>query len=65
MVVRAGEKDKNWFRCERMLHVNDQWYFTTREMTEEGPFSSRKEAELELHLYIRHVNDMLLNKKAS
>lgn len=64
MAVRAGEEEKNWFRCDRMLHVNDQWYFVTREMTQEGPFGSKREAELELNLYIRHINDQLL-KEAS
>lgn len=60
MAVRVGETDKNWFRSDRMLHINDEWYFLTREMTQEGPFKNRHEAELELNLYIRHVNDHLL-----
>ncbi len=63
MTVRTGEQDKHWFRCDRMMHVNDQWYFVTREMTQEGPFQSRREAEMELNLYIRHVNDELYTKK--
>ena len=57
MSVRPGEAEKSWFRSERFMHVNDQWYFTTREMTEEGPFSSRQDAEMELLLYIRYAND--------
>ncbi len=61
MTVRSGESDKTWFRGERIMHVNDKWYFLTREMTQEGPFSSRHEAEMELNLYIRHVNDSLYN----
>lgn len=59
MTVRSGESEKTWFRGERIMHVNDQWYFLTREMTQEGPFASRHEAEMELNLYIRHVNDAL------
>lgn len=63
MSVRVGEQDKSWFRSDRMLHVNDQWYFVTREMTEEGPFATKREAEMELNLYIRHANNMMLQKK--
>ena len=59
MDVRTGEADKRWFRSERFTHVNDEWFFTTREFTEEGPFSSKQDAEMELLLYIRHANDAL------
>jgi len=64
MTVRPGEENKNWFRSERFMHVNDQWYFTTREMTEKGPFTSKQEAENELILYIRHINDELYKESA-
>ena len=56
MDVRSGEKDKTWFRGDRFLHINDKWFFMTRELTQEGPFVSRAEAERELMLYIRHIN---------
>lgn len=56
MTVRSGEKNKNWFRCQRLLHVNNAWVFITREHTEEGPFDSIEEAEIELMLYLRYVN---------
>ena len=59
MSVRTGETDKRWFRSERFTHVNDQWFFTTREMTEEGPFESKQDAAMELILYIRYCNDSL------
>lgn len=64
MSVRSGETDKNWFRTERVTHVNDHWFFITREFTEEGPFSSKQEAEMELLLYIRHANDTLYKDTA-
>lgn len=56
MDVRIGEKNKTWFRSERFLHINDKWYFLTRELTQEGPFASRAEAERELNYYIGHMN---------
>lgn len=62
MLVRAGESEKTWFRSDRFLCVNDKWHFITREFTQEGPFDNRKEAEMELNLYIRHVNDYLLSQ---
>lgn len=62
MVVRAGESNKNWFRSDRFMHVNNSWFFLTREMTQEGPFSSKFEAEKELNLYIRHINDELYRR---
>lgn len=64
MTVRSGETDKSWFRCERITHVNDQWFFITREYTEEGPFTSKHDAEMELLLYIRHMNDALYKDSA-
>lgn len=64
MTVRTGESIKNWFRSDRYMHVNDQWFFITREMTEEGPYGSKSEAEMELALYIRHSNDALFKDSA-
>ena len=54
---RAGESEKTWFRSERYFHINDKWFFYTRENTQEGPYESKREAELELNLYLRHAND--------
>ena len=65
MPARCGEKDKTWFRTDRIQQVNSQWYFMTRENTQEGPFSSRREAELELNLYIRHINDSFYSKHSA
>lgn len=56
MDVRQGEKNKTWFRSERVLHINDKWFFLTREQTQEGPFTSRGEADRELNYYIRSMN---------
>lgn len=62
MSVRTGEANKNWFRSDRILHVNEHWFFVTRENTQEGPFHSRQEAENELLLYIRHMGDDFYQK---
>jgi hypothetical protein len=57
---RSGEKAKSWFRSERYYHVSGQWYFTTREAMELGPFPSRQDAEAELMLFVRHINSNAL-----
>lgn len=64
MDVRNGEKNKTWFRGERFLHINDEWFFMTREQTQEGPFSSKQEAERELNYYIRQANHFSFLKNA-
>ena len=53
MDVRNGEIDETWFRCDRFIHSPEGWFFTTREATQEGPFSSHLDAERELNYYIR------------
>ena len=54
---RQGEEDKQHFRSDRVIVMNGEYYFMTRENTQEGPFRSRDEAERELNLYIRHMTD--------
>lgn len=65
MTARSGENDKTWFRTDRIQLVNGSWFFMTRENTQEGPFGSRHEAEMELNLYLRHVNDSFYNKHSA
>ncbi len=62
--VRTGEDDKNHFRSDRVVVMNGQYFFMTRENTQEGPFISRLDAERELTLYIRHMNDPMQNSKS-
>jgi hypothetical protein len=54
MTSRKGEPSKGWFRSDRFYRADGQWYFTTREMIEKGPFSSRQDAEGELLLFMRN-----------
>jgi len=56
MSVRQGENTKTWYRSDRVLHINDKWFFLTREQTQEGPFDTHAEAERELNYYIRSIN---------
>lgn len=57
MECRAGEPEKSWFRSNRIYNMGGQWYFTTREHQEIGPFSSRKEAERETGVFLRCLQE--------
>lgn len=50
-------KNKTWFRSERFFSEGSSWYFSTREGTIEGPFESRAEAEQELMMYLRNLQE--------
>ena len=49
---RQGEVGAVPFRTGRFFNVGANWYFATREAIDQGPFSSRKEAEVALTKYI-------------
>ena len=44
---------KHVFQTERFFSANKQWYFSTRETPDKGPFDSRGDAEWELHMYLK------------
>ena len=50
--TRAQDTDapKTIFRSDRICRVNGEFYFNTREGTQEGPFETREAAEQELSL---------------
>jgi len=50
--VRGEEQDKFWFRSDRFFTADKQWYFTTRENRDVGPYASREDAEHGLELFI-------------
>jgi len=51
---RPGD-NKNFFKTDRTFLVNGQWYFSTREGNDLGPFESKQDAENEIALYIRRT----------
>lgn len=55
MDYRNGEPEKSHFRSERFYCADSEWYFSTREGDEMGPFSLRADAEAELTLFLRHT----------
>ncbi len=54
---RVGEADKFWFRSNRFFKVETQWYFTTRENLNVGPFVTKKDAVDGLDLFINCIEE--------
>ncbi|MDH5435431.1 MAG: DUF6316 family protein [Gammaproteobacteria bacterium] len=52
---RKGEEGHSPFRSERIFNVGMEWYFMTREGSDQGPFESKQEAEAELALFMRQL----------
>ncbi|AHL32942.1 hypothetical protein CD58_08560 [Pseudomonas brassicacearum] len=46
------------FRSDRICRVNSEFYFNTREGTQEGPFASREAAEREIEAYISRMQQL-------
>lgn len=56
--LRVGENiDKVWFRSDRFFTVASQYYFSTREKIDVGPFPNHLAAERGLALYIQYVEE--------
>lgn len=53
-----GEESKTFFQMDRFVQMNGQWFYTTREGEERGPFDSRADAEGDLIAYIRQIEQI-------
>ena len=53
-----GDSDKRYFQVDRFVQQNGEWFYTTREGDERGPFESKEEAKGDLLVYIRHKKKM-------
>lgn len=53
--TRTGEPGPVPFRSSRFFCVRGQWYFTTREGFDSGPFASRERAETGLRRFLHVV----------
>jgi hypothetical protein len=62
MQVRIGEAGfQEYFRCDRFVKINNDWHFTTREQTMEGPFASKQAAAEGLQRYIEISQSHVFN----
>lgn len=57
MDYRSGETPKTHFRSDRLYCVDNSWFFSTREGAEVGPFVRKGDAQAELFLFMRHLNE--------
>ena len=53
-----GDDVKMHFQMDRFIQQNGEWYYTTHEGEERGPFESREDAEGDLILYLQHLRKM-------
>ncbi len=56
--VRDGEKDRTWYRSERVYKNKRGWYFHTREGIEVGPYGCRFDAEVDLESLVARIREM-------
>lgn len=47
LAVRTNERQRTWFRSDRVFMSDSEWYFHTREGVDVGPYPSQFEAEIE------------------
>lgn len=55
MQYRQGEQSGMFFRSDRFFCISGEWYFSTRESPQVGPFTLKSDAEAELMIYLRHT----------
>jgi hypothetical protein len=53
-----GDSEKRFFQVDRFYQTNGEWFYTTREGEEKGPFESKDEAEGDLIAYIIHLKNL-------
>ncbi len=57
MLNREGEVATTHFRTARYFCISGEWFFSTRENLQVGPFEARDDAEVELMFFLRHVRE--------
>lgn len=58
MARKEDDDSKLYFQMDRFVQQNDEWFYTTREGEERGPFESKADAEGDLIAYMRHRRKM-------
>ena len=53
---RTGETEEQIrFRADRLFTIGHDWYFSTREGIDRGPFESKADAQEAITIYIREM----------
>lgn len=53
------DRERAWFRTDRLMQDGDKWFFLTREGKLEGPFNCRVDAVNRLDTYTRIMSTEL------
>lgn len=53
-----GDDGKLHFQMDRFIQQNGEWFYTTREGEERGPFESKDDAKGDLILYLQHLRKL-------
>lgn len=65
MKIRTGEQEKTRFRSERHYSVSGNYYFSTREGVEIGPFKTKSELEQAMGYFIEIIGKLSDTCKSS
>ena len=52
------DDEKHYYKMDRFVQQNGQWYYMTREGEERGPFDTKEDAEGDIAVYIRDLHNM-------
>ncbi len=64
-INRNGESGSTPFRSGRFFTIDTNWYFSTREAMDQGPYRSREDAEYALRKYIENCQRVEKNWKTT
>ena len=56
--ITDGKNDKFHFQMDRFVQQNGEWFYTTREGEERGPFATKEDAEGDLVAYILELQTL-------
>ena len=63
-LLRRGETYMPPFRTSRLFNIGNEWYFSTREGVDQGPFLSKDIAEQAIEIYTKHHAMVNKNKNS-
>ena len=58
MSRKSDDDDKLHFQMDRFLQQNGEWFYTTREGEERGPFATKEDAEGDLLAFILELQKL-------
>ena len=61
LTVREGENNSTWFRTNRIFQADGDWYFSTREGRNIGPYGNRPATEAGLQRFIKCLTEKRRN----